>query len=51
MDIHSYMSRAEVMGLLGGKFSIEENSISIKKYVPCESLENSGTHCDMCPGK
>lgn len=51
MDLHSYTSRAEVMGLLGGHYSSIKKTVSIKKYVPCNSLEDSGTHCDMCPGK
>lgn len=50
MDVHSYTSKAEVMGLLGGEFLPDQNLILIKKYIPCDSLENSGTHCDMCPG-
>ncbi|XP_077291197.1 uncharacterized protein LOC143914753 [Arctopsyche grandis] len=49
MDVHSYTSKAEVMGLLGGEFLSDQNVILIKKYIPCDSLENSGTHCDMCP--
>ena len=57
MDTHAHMSKTEVIGLLGGRFSPgrsegseEGDQLRITMAVPCESL-STGMQCEMDPGK
>lgn len=53
LQLHSLSSRCEVMGFLGGSYSksVGRNKISITRYKPCNTSAQSGTMCEMCPGK
>lgn len=53
MQLHSLSARHEVMGFLGGhqSKSVGRNKLSLTRYKPCQTSEQSGTMCEMCPGK
>lgn len=53
MQLHSLSSKHEVMGFLGGhqSKSVGRNKLSLTRYKPCQTSEQSGTMCEMCPGK
>lgn len=53
MQLHSLSSKHEVMGFLGGhqSKSVERNKLNLTRYKPCQTSEQSGTMCEMCPGK
>lgn len=53
LQLHSLSSRYEVMGFLGGfcTKSVGRNKLSITRYKPCNTSEQSGTMCEMCPGE
>lgn len=48
MDIHSHLSKAEVIGLLGGEYSA--GVLKVKVAEPCDSL-STGMQCEMDPGE
>lgn len=41
------------MGFLGGYCSkaVGRNKISLTRYKPCRTSQQSSTMCEMCPGK
>ncbi|XP_069498181.1 deubiquitinase MYSM1 isoform X2 [Ambystoma mexicanum] len=48
MDLHAHVSMAEVIGLLGGRYSENENIVEICAAEPCNSL-STGLQCEMDP--
>lgn len=48
-ETHSYLFDCEVIGLLGGHWSPEDDFLEIECAVPCNSL-SSGVECEMDPG-
>lgn len=53
MQLHSLSSKHEVMGFLGGhqSKSVGRNKLCLTRYKPCQTSEQSGTMCEMCPGE
>lgn len=53
MQLHSLSAKHEVMGFIGGhqSKSVGRNKLSLTRYKPCQTSEQSGTMCEMCPGK
>lgn len=53
IQLHSLSAKHEVMGFLGGhqSTSVGRNKLSLTRYKPCQTSEQSGTMCEMCPGK
>lgn len=53
MQLHSLSAKHEVMGFLGGhqSKSVGRNKLSLTRYKPCQTSEQSGTMCEMCPGE
>ncbi|KAJ6627761.1 Histone H2A deubiquitinase MYSM1 [Pseudolycoriella hygida] len=51
MQLHSLSSKYEVMGFLGGhrSKSVGRTKLSLTRYKPCQTSEQSGTMCEMCP--
>ena len=49
MDIHSHISKTEVIGMLGGKFCEEQGKLTITMATPCNSI-STGMQCEMDPG-
>uniref|UniRef100_A0A674H2V2 Myb-like, SWIRM and MPN domain-containing protein 1 n=1 Tax=Taeniopygia guttata TaxID=59729 RepID=A0A674H2V2_TAEGU len=48
MDLHSHVSLAEVIGLLGGKYSEADKIVEVRAAEPCSSL-STGLQCEMDP--
>ncbi|XP_007642002.1 histone H2A deubiquitinase MYSM1 isoform X2 [Cricetulus griseus] len=48
MDLHAHVSMAEVIGLLGGRFSESEKTVEVCAAEPCNSL-STGLQCEMDP--
>ncbi|XP_019356766.1 PREDICTED: histone H2A deubiquitinase MYSM1 isoform X2 [Gavialis gangeticus] len=48
MDLHSHVSMAEVIGLLGGRYSEADRIVEICAAEPCNSL-STGLQCEMDP--
>ncbi|XP_008070163.1 histone H2A deubiquitinase MYSM1 [Carlito syrichta] len=48
MDLHSHVSMAEVIGLLGGRFSEVDKIVEVCAAEPCNSL-STGLQCEMDP--
>ncbi|KAM3914336.1 deubiquitinase MYSM1 [Leptodactylus fuscus] len=48
LDLHAHVSMAEVIGLLGGRYSESEHIIEICAAEPCNSL-STGLQCEMDP--
>ncbi|XP_068098186.1 histone H2A deubiquitinase MYSM1-like [Hyperolius riggenbachi] len=48
LDLHSHVSLAEVIGLLGGRYCEEEHVVEIWAAEPCNSL-STGLQCEMDP--
>ncbi|XP_068054977.1 deubiquitinase MYSM1 isoform X1 [Anomalospiza imberbis] len=48
MDLHSHVSLAEVIGLLGGKYSEADKIVEVCAAEPCNSL-STGLQCEMDP--
>uniref|UniRef100_A0A2I4CTH1 Myb-like, SWIRM and MPN domain-containing protein 1 n=1 Tax=Austrofundulus limnaeus TaxID=52670 RepID=A0A2I4CTH1_AUSLI len=48
MDMHAHVSRAEVIGLLGGTFSQEAKVLKVCAAEPCNSV-STGLQCEMDP--
>lgn len=48
LDLHSHVSMAEVIGLLGGRYLEEERIVEIWTAEPCNSL-STGLQCEMDP--
>ncbi|XP_060569402.1 deubiquitinase MYSM1-like [Ruditapes philippinarum] len=48
MDIHSHISKTEVIGMLGGKFCAEQGKLIITMATPCNSI-STGMQCEMDP--
>lgn len=48
MDIHSHMCKTEVIGMLGGKFCVEQGKLTITMATPCNSI-STGMQCEMDP--
>ncbi|XP_071984996.1 deubiquitinase MYSM1 isoform X2 [Engystomops pustulosus] len=48
LDLHSHVSMAEVIGLLGGRYSEAERVLEICAAEPCNSL-STGLQCEMDP--
>ncbi|XP_039770572.1 deubiquitinase MYSM1 [Ornithorhynchus anatinus] len=48
MDLHAHTSMAEVIGLLGGRFSEADRLLEICTAEPCSSL-STGLQCEMDP--
>ena len=40
------------MGFIGGhrSKSVGRNKLSLTRYKPCRTSQQSGTMCEMCPG-
>lgn len=53
LQLHSLSSKHEVMGFLGGyqTKSLGRKKLSLTRYKPCQTSEQSDTMCEMCPGK
>ncbi|OBS70436.1 hypothetical protein A6R68_01023 [Neotoma lepida] len=48
MDLHAHVSMAEVIGLLGGRYSEDEKTVEVCAAEPCNSL-STGLQCEMDP--
>ncbi|XP_041508181.1 deubiquitinase MYSM1 isoform X4 [Microtus oregoni] len=48
MDLHAHVSMAEVIGLLGGRYSEAEKTLEVCAAEPCNSL-STGLQCEMDP--
>ncbi|CAN9500639.1 unnamed protein product [Ophioblennius macclurei] len=48
MDMHAHVSQSEVIGLLGGTFSEDENVLKVCAAEPCNSV-STGLQCEMDP--
>ncbi|XP_062962131.1 deubiquitinase MYSM1 isoform X1 [Cynocephalus volans] len=48
MDLHAHVSMAEVIGLLGGRYSEVDKIVEICAAEPCNSL-STGLQCEMDP--
>ncbi|KAM8930122.1 deubiquitinase MYSM1 [Pelodytes ibericus] len=48
LDLHAHVSMAEVIGLLGGRYSEAEHVVEIWAAEPCNSL-STGLQCEMDP--
>nr|XP_023960655.1 deubiquitinase MYSM1 isoform X2 [Chrysemys picta bellii] len=48
MDLHAHVSMAEVIGLLGGRYSEADRIVEICAAEPCNSL-STGLQCEMDP--
>ncbi|XP_065594329.1 deubiquitinase MYSM1 [Cyrtonyx montezumae] len=48
MDLHSHVSMAEVIGLLGGRYSEADKVVEVCAAEPCNSL-STGLQCEMDP--
>ncbi|XP_069088671.1 deubiquitinase MYSM1 isoform X1 [Pleurodeles waltl] len=48
MDLHAHVSMAEVIGLLGGRYSESDKILEICAAEPCNSL-STGLQCEMDP--
>ncbi|KAM9279947.1 deubiquitinase MYSM1 isoform 2-T3 [Cariama cristata] len=48
MDLHSHVSMAEVIGLLGGRYSEADKIVEVCAAEPCNSL-STGLQCEMDP--
>ncbi|XP_056388924.1 LOW QUALITY PROTEIN: deubiquitinase MYSM1 [Hyla sarda] len=48
LDLHAHVSMAEVIGLLGGRYSEAEGVVEICAAEPCNSL-STGLQCEMDP--
>ncbi|XP_029421119.1 histone H2A deubiquitinase MYSM1 isoform X2 [Nannospalax galili] len=48
MDLHAHVSMAEVIGLLGGRYSDAEKTVEVCAAEPCNSL-STGLQCEMDP--
>ncbi|XP_060087877.1 deubiquitinase MYSM1 [Heteronotia binoei] len=48
MDLHAHVSMAEVIGLLGGRYSKTDEIVEICTAEPCNSL-STGLQCEMDP--
>ncbi|XP_073499827.1 deubiquitinase MYSM1 [Phyllobates terribilis] len=48
LDLHAHVSMAEVIGLLGGRYSEAERIVEICGAEPCNSL-STGLQCEMDP--
>ncbi|XP_053099066.1 deubiquitinase MYSM1 isoform X2 [Hemicordylus capensis] len=48
MDLHAHVSMAEVIGLLGGRYSESDGIVEICAAEPCNSL-STGLQCEMDP--
>lgn len=53
LQLHSLSARHEVMGFLGGHRTriSGKSKFSLTRYKPCQTSAQSGTMCEMCPGK
>jgi len=50
MDMHSHICKTEVIGMLGGRFCMEQGQLIISMATPCNSI-STGMQCEMDPGK
>lgn len=52
LHLHALSSKLEVMGFLGGYCtkSVGRDKLSLTRYKPCKTAQQSGTTCEMCPG-
>ncbi|XP_054547721.1 deubiquitinase MYSM1 isoform X2 [Talpa occidentalis] len=48
MDLHAHVSMAEVIGLLGGRYSEVDKIVEVFAAEPCNSL-STGLQCEMDP--
>ncbi|XP_073936078.1 deubiquitinase MYSM1 isoform X2 [Castor canadensis] len=48
MDLHAHVSMAEVIGLLGGRYSEDDKIVEVCAAEPCNSL-STGLQCEMDP--
>nr|XP_023484684.1 histone H2A deubiquitinase MYSM1 isoform X3 [Equus caballus]XP_023484691.1 histone H2A deubiquitinase MYSM1 isoform X3 [Equus caballus] len=48
MDLHAHVSLAEVIGLLGGRYSEADKIVEVCAAEPCNSL-STGLQCEMDP--
>eukprot|EP00079_Xenopus_tropicalis_P024395 XP_012817010.1 PREDICTED: histone H2A deubiquitinase MYSM1 isoform X3 [Xenopus tropicalis] len=48
LDLHAHVSMAEVIGLLGGRYTESESVVEICAAEPCNSL-STGLQCEMDP--
>ncbi|XP_018112484.1 histone H2A deubiquitinase MYSM1 isoform X2 [Xenopus laevis] len=48
LDLHAHVSMAEVIGLLGGRYTESESVVEICAVEPCNSL-STGLQCEMDP--
>ncbi|MEE6495019.1 hypothetical protein FKM82_001932 [Ascaphus truei] len=48
LDLHAHISMAEVIGLLGGRYSESDSVVEICAAEPCNSL-STGLQCEMDP--
>src|SRR5690349_19344367 len=45
---HALSSKLEIMGFLGGK-CIGQNKLSLTRYKPCRTSNQTAINCEMCP--
>lgn len=45
---HALSSKLEIMGFLGGK-CIGQNHLSLTRYKPCRTSNQTAINCEMCP--
>lgn len=52
LHLHALTSKLEVMGFLGGYCtkSVGRDKLSLTRYKPCKTAQQSGITCEMCPG-
>lgn len=55
LQLHSLSARNEVMGFLGGhrerRPGASITTLRLNRYKPCATSAQSGTMCEMCPGR
>lgn len=49
VDVHSHLSKAEVMGFLAGRWDSEKKVITVLEAFPGKSLVDGATECEMDP--
>ncbi|CAG9769488.1 unnamed protein product [Ceutorhynchus assimilis] len=49
MDFHSHSYLNEIMGLIGGYWEQDRQTLKICCYEPCKNVASSSTECEMCP--
>ncbi|WAR24284.1 MYSM1-like protein, partial [Mya arenaria] len=48
MDMHSHISKTEVIGMLGGRYCPGRGKLTVVQAIPCKSV-STGMQCEMDP--